>query len=160
MGAALFIVGLSLFIPMLLLLAYWERSPLNLPIIFALANRLSKFGEIILIVLPLASLYIGTSVLFVIESIFRGMAIREPIAYLFIASPIAILLFQQPLLYTFLLTNKANPLPTADLIGAGICVTTTVFCLFVLEFICRVARAYAEVPIPWRSVSGTSSVPA
>jgi hypothetical protein len=62
---------------MVLLLAYWELSPLNLPYIFSVMNGLSKFGEVILIVLPLASLYIITSVLFVFETLFRGISIRE-----------------------------------------------------------------------------------
>jgi hypothetical protein len=136
---------------MVLLLAYWELSPLNLPYIFSVMNGLSKFGEVILIVLPLASLYIITSVLFVFETLFRGISIRERTAYAFIFVPIGILTILQPLLYIFLLTHKAKPLPPDDFVGAYICLGTTIVCLLVLELTCRVARAYAEVPIPWRS---------
>jgi hypothetical protein len=148
--SAALIIGLSCFIPMVALLAYWEKPLVSLPRILSLSNELGNVGDIILIIIPLGSLYFVLSLLFLGKPVFEGVPIRRWIFFTFIIAPFALLVAMQPCLYLFLLTNKHQELPNLDLLAAASCILTTIGCLYTLEVTFSVCVALSQVPIPWQ----------
>jgi len=135
-----FILLLSIFIPFVLLIFSWDQSPLELldfPTLLPLANSLKKLPDVLLVIVPLTSLYIATCFAF----LYRYKASQTFRVSLLFFIPFWALLACQPLLYLYHAKSHSEVLSLEHLGIASAVIYVAITAIFWLDIFMSITRA-------------------
>jgi hypothetical protein len=142
-----FVLLLALLLPWTILLHIWDDNFLSLPSIVLTANRLKRLSDLILVIVPLASLYIASSVAFGRRLGKDGHALGNKFFVFFFFFPIILLLFMQVPLYAYLNSTRGLfALEGQHLVAARIAIYVTIACLLWLDFFKSIFEAGSKQP--------------
>ena len=152
---SLFVLLTTLLVPLILLLLSWGQPVVGLFSIVPQANSLAKLSEIILIIIPLACLYISTALSFVLR-IARTQAISDTLLFTSLFVPILTLLICQPILYFYFITYSHTVLSDNELAAASATIYTSIGCLVMLDVFKSIYSSGVEHRLLRRSRSHTT----
>jgi hypothetical protein len=144
---AVLVLLLAILIPTIILLLYWDASVHLVMQILPFANEQQKLAEVILIIVPLASLYFATGFLFIYRTGRSGGVMGKYAFFVFFFLPVTGLLVSQPILFAFVVGKKAHQVLEADdMFTVTVCLGSTVLFLLLIETYMSISSALTEMP--------------
>jgi hypothetical protein len=144
------VLFLSFAIPVTLLFFSWNIPVTKVLAAIAVANQQEKISDILLIIIPLASLYIATSIAFVYR-IRKDVSFSDSYFSLCLFVPTVGLLIAQPVLYYYLISYRDEMLSSEHFSIASGSIYFALTCLVCIEVFRAVCLAESENPLVTRA---------